>query len=122
MTSIKRAIIRINLNNYIDGINHHLGYIDGAVSFLEPSEERCVSSYESIEEAEADICKTVYLSFTDTEAVIEYEFINESEEVYFNQVNFMGNVYPVNKNLFSASCYEAIVNFLHIPGSSPVFL
>lgn len=112
MTSIKRAIIRIDLDNYINALQNHPGFIDGSASFFEPSEERCVSSYETIEEAEADICKTVYLSFTDTEAVIEYEFINESEEVYFNQVNFMGNVYPVSKDLFSASCYEAIVNFL----------
>lgn len=112
MTSIKRAIIRIDLDNYINGLQKYPGFIDGSASFFEPSKEWCVSSYESLEEAEADICKTVYLSLTDTEAVIEYEFINESEEVYFNQVNFMGNVYPVSKDLFSASCYEAIVNFL----------
>lgn len=111
MTSIKRAIIRIDLDNYIKGLQKYPGFIDGSASFFEPSKEWCVSSYESLEEAEADICKTVYLSFTDTEAVIEYEFINESEEVYFNQVNFMGNVYPVSKDLFSASCYEAILNF-----------
>lgn len=111
MTSIKRAIIRIDLDNYIKGLQKYPGFIDGSASFFEPSEERCVSSYETIEEAEADICKTVYLSFTDTEAVIEYEFINESEDVYFNKVNFMGNIYPVSKDLFSASCYEAILNF-----------
>ena len=111
MTSIKRAIIRIDLDNYIKGLQKYPGFIDGSASFFEPSKEWCVSSYESLEEAEADICKTVYLSFTDTEAVIEYEFINESEEVYFNKVNFMGNIYPVSKDLFSASCYEAILNF-----------
>lgn len=111
MTSIIRAIIRIDLDNYINGLQKYPGFIDGSASFFEPSKEWCVSSYESLEEAEADICKTVYLSLTDTEAVIEYEFINESEEVYFNQVNFMGNVYPVSKDLFSASCYEAILDF-----------
>ena len=111
MTSIKRAIIRIDLDNYIKGLQKYPGFIDGSASFFEPSKEWCVSSYESLEEAEADICKTVYLSLTDTEAVIEYEFINESEEVYFNRVNFMGNVYPVSKDLFAASCYEAILNF-----------
>lgn len=112
MTSIKRAIVRIDLDNYIKGLQKYPGFIDGSASFFEPSKEWCVSSYESLEEAEADICKTVYLSFTDTEAVIEYEFIDESEEIYFNRVNFMGNVYPVSKDLFAASCYEAIVNFL----------
>ena len=43
------------------------------------------------------------------EAVIEYEYIPESEELYFNEVYFSGSTYPLDTDMSSESCYEAIM-------------
>ena len=86
MTTINRAVIRIEIEDYISAIQNNYGYIDGAD----------------------------YLTITENEAVLEYEYISGAENVYFNKVNFMGNVYPVSEDLKSASCYKAIKEYLKL--------
>ena len=107
--NIVRAIIRIDIEDYLRGLRQNPGYIDGAASFIEPSEEREAGTYDSLEAAEAAIDRTVELTITDDEAVIEYEYIPESEELYFNEVYFSGSTYPLDSDMCSESCYEAIM-------------
>ena len=107
--NIVRAIIRIDIEDYLRGLRQNPGYIDGAASFIEPSEEREVGTYDSLEAAEAAIDRTADLTITDSEAVIEYEYIPESEELYFNEVYFSGSTYPLDTDMSSESCYEAIL-------------
>lgn len=110
--SIKKAVIRIDLEDYINGLRDHPCYIDGTDCFLEASEESIVSEVANIEEAEVEIDRTVYLTINDKEAVIEYEYITESEAIYFNVVDFNGAVYPLDNTMRSEACYEAIKNYL----------
>ena len=112
MTTINKAVIRIEIEDYISAIQNNYGYIDGADYFLVPAEDRVVSVCETVEEAEAEIDQTVYLTITENEAVLEYEYISGAENVYFNKVNFMGNIYPLTEDFKSASCYEEIIKFL----------
>ena len=114
MTNIIRAVIRIDIEDYLKGIKNHPGYIDGTDTFFTPSEEREVGSYDTLEEAEAAIDRTVDLTITDDEAVIEYEYIPESEELYFNEVYFSGSTYPLDTDMSSESCYEAILKHLEV--------
>lgn len=108
--NIVRAIIRIDIEDYLRGLKKNPGYIDGAASFIEPSEERVVAhDYDTLEDAEAAIDRTVDLTITDDEAVIEYEYISGSEDVYFNEVYFAGSIYPLDTDMSSESCYEAIL-------------
>ena len=39
MTNIIRAIIRIDIEDYLRGLKNHPGYIDGTDTFFAPSEE-----------------------------------------------------------------------------------
>ena len=114
--NIVRAIIRIDIEDYLKGIKQNPGYIDGAATFIEPSEERVVAhDYDTLEDAEAAIVRTVDLTINDAEAVIEYEYIPESEEIYFNEVYFSGSTYPLDSDMRSDDCYEAILkHFGHI--------
>ena len=113
--NIVRAIIRIDIEDYLNGLRQNPGFIDGSASFIVPSEEREVGAYDTLEEAEAAIDRTVDLTITDDEAVIEYEYIPESEDLYFNEVYFAGSTYPLDTDMSSESCYEAILkHFGHI--------
>jgi hypothetical protein len=113
--NIVRAIIRIDIEDYLRGLKNHPGYIDGTDTFFAPSEEREVGDYDTLEEAEAAIDRTVDLTITDDEAVIEYEYISGSEDLYFNEVYFSGSTYPLDSDMSSESCYEAILkSFGHI--------
>ena len=114
MTNIIRAVIRIDIEDYLKGIKNHPGYIDGTDVFFAPSEEREVGTYDSLEAAEAAVDRTVELTITDDEAVIEYEYIPESEDVYFNEVYFAGSIYPLDTDMSSESCYEAILKHLEV--------
>lgn len=114
MFNINKAQIRIDLSDYVKGIKKNPDYIDGSLIFLDPSDDLVLSSYADLEEAESEIDHTVYLTITDENVVIEYEYIPESENIYFSKVNFMGNVYPVSEDLKSASCYKAIIKHLNI--------
>ena len=107
--NIVRAIIRIDIEDYLTGLKQNPGFIDGTNVFFTPSEEREVGAYDTLEEAEAAIDRTAELTITDDEAVIEYEYIPESEELYFNEVYFSGSVYPLDTDMSSESCYEAIM-------------
>ena len=113
--NIVRAIIRIDIEDYLKGLRQNPGFIDGSASFIVPSEEREVGAYDTLEEAEAAIDRTVDLTITDDEAVIEYEYISESEDLYFNEVYFSGSTYPLDTDMSSEGCYEAILkHFGHI--------
>lgn len=114
--NIVRAIIRIEIEDYLRGLKKNPGFIDGNDAFLSPSDERVVAhDYDTLEDAEAAIDRTVDLTITDDEAVLEYEYIPESEDVYFNEVYFEGNTYPLDTDMSSESCYEAILkHFGHI--------
>lgn len=113
--NIVRAIIRIDIEDYLRGLKEHSGYIDGAATFIEPSEERVVAhDYDTLEEAEAAIDRTAELTITDDEAVIEYEYIPESEDVYFNEVCFEGSTYPLDTDMSSEGCYEAILKHFEV--------
>ena len=112
--NIVRAIIRIDIEDYLSGLKNHPGYIDGTDVFFAPSEEREVGTYDSLEAAEAAIDRTVDLTITDDEAVIEYEYISESEDLYFNEVYFAGSIYPLDTDMSSESCYEAILKHLEV--------
>lgn len=114
MFNINKAQIRIDLSDYVKGIKENPDYIDGSKVFFESSDDLVLSSYSDLEEAESEIDHTVYLTITDENVVIEYEYIPESENIYFSKVNFMGNVYPVTEDLKSAACYKAIIKHLNI--------
>lgn len=115
MTNIIRAIIRIDIEDYINGLRKNPGYIDGTDSFIEPSEERVVDTFDTLEAAEAAIDRTVDLTITDDEAIIEYDYIPESEDVYFNEVYFSGSTYPLDTDMSSEDCYKAVLkHFGHI--------
>lgn len=117
MEKIFKAIIRIDLDEYIQGIGDNPGFIDGSDSFLESNEDRLVDTLESLEAAESSIDKTLYLDITDKEAILEYEYIPGSELVYFNTVEFMGKTYPITSDLFSEECWQAIMDFLSKTGN-----
>ena len=110
---VMRAIIRIDLEKYIPGLMEHQGYIDGSAVCREPSEEREKDVYDTVGEAEAGIDKTALLEITDDEAVIEYEHIPGEETVYFNEVEFRGVTYPMDVDLYSPACYEAILAYFN---------
>lgn len=112
MTTINRAVIRIEIEDYVSAIQNNYGYIDGSDYFLVPAEDRVVSVCETVEEAEAEIDQTIYLTITENEAVLEYEYIPESEKIYFNTVDFMGKVYDVESDMYSEPCHEAIKEYL----------
>lgn len=108
MTTIYRAIIRIDIEKYAEGINSNPGFIDGSATFPEASEIRVSSVFDNNQAAESEIDRTVYLEISDTDVVIDYEFIPESEEVYFNRVKFCGKIYPLDSCFYSPDCYEAV--------------
>ena len=111
-SQIFKAIIRKDLEEYIQGIRDNPGFIDGSDNFLESTEDRLVDTFESLDAAESSIDKTLYLDITDSEAVLEYEYIPGSELVYFNTVEFQGKSYPIESDLYSEECWQAIVECL----------
>lgn len=110
--SIHKATIRIDLLNYLKGILRCPGYIDGSDVFLDPNDDCLISSHDDVEEAEAELDRTVHLSITENEAVIEYEYIEGLKAGYFDKVEFLGEIYPVDDQMYSESCYYAIVKYL----------
>lgn len=109
---IKAAFIRIDLEDYVKGIESFPGFITGSIYSIDPSEEIIVDVYETIEDAEAKINQCVNVSINDQIVQIEYEYLQDSETVYFNKVAFKGVVYHLDSDMFSKSCYEAIKNYL----------
>lgn len=109
---IFKAIIRKDLDEYIQGIRDNPGYIDGSDNFLESTEERLEGTYPSLDDAETMIDPILYLDISDSEAVLEYDYIPGSEIVYFNTVEFQGKSYPIESDLYSEECWQAIVEYL----------
>ena len=60
-TTIKAAIVKIAIEQYIQGINEFPGYIDASDYFLEPTEVFDVEKYASIEDAEKELRRVVEL-------------------------------------------------------------
>lgn len=119
---IIREVIRIDLEDYIRGLKENPGYIDGSKTFLESSESRGLYACKTVEEAEAEIDRTLHLEITESEAVIEYERIAADEwdeerndlpeDVAFREAEFEGVSYPIGDDLYSEDCYEAILKSL----------
>lgn len=107
------ATVKIDIVEYIDGLRENPGYVDGSLSFYE-SDDKIVMAYDTLEEAEAEIDNTVYLRITNNEAIIEYEYIAGEENVYFNNVEFMGKKYGIDCVMFSKECYDAIIKELKL--------
>ena len=112
MIKIEKAVIVIDLDDYIAGIKSNPDYIDGAQSAREPNEILSVCSCDTLKEATDIIDTTVHLTITDDEAIITYEFIPDMETVYFTRVKFGGDYYPLDRDMKSVSCYKKIVSFL----------
>lgn len=110
--NIVKATVRIDIEDYAQGIKDNPGFIDGSPCFREPSEERVVDTFESLEDAESKIDRTVYLEITETEAILEFEYITGSEDLYFNSVEFMGSTYPMDSDMSSEECYAEILKNL----------
>lgn len=111
-TTIKAAIVKIAIEQYIQGINEFPGYIDASDYFLEPTEVFDVEKYASIEDAEKEINQCVNVSINERDVIIQYEFIEDSETVYFNKVAVNGHVFSVDEKLYSEDGYEYIKNLL----------
>ena len=110
---IRKAIIKIALEDYILALKNTVGYIDGSDCSLEP-ETNLVDIYFSREDAEKWIDRTVRLMIYDNNVLIEYEYIAGDETVSFDTVWFMNSNkrYPIDGTLYSEECYNDIVKYL----------
>lgn len=90
MFEIRKAIVKIDADEYAKGFWMYPGYIDASQTMRDPNEERITGEYETLEEAEKAIDRTVTLDYDDKkeEFVIEYEYIVGAEDVHFNKVLF----------------------------------
>lgn len=114
MYEIKKAIIRIDLEEYADNLWRYPGQIDCASCNREANEVTLVDSYDDLECAEANIDRTVYVTIDDQNVTLAYEFIAGEETVYFNHAKFNDNVYPCDDTFFSNECYSVISNCLSL--------
>lgn len=112
MYKIIFAMIKINIDDYIEGLKSHYGYIDGSCYSIEPSTELIASNFKNLVDAENEINRAVNISINGNDVFIEYEYIRGSENVYFEKVAFKGVTYPLTNDMYSPKCYEAIMNFL----------
>lgn len=100
MFEIKKAIVRIDTDEYAEDFKKFPGYVDAAQNAREPNEVLTVDEYETLEEAEKDIDRTLTLDITDSEVVIKYEYIAGAEDVYFNKVKFDDHEYDLETDFF----------------------
>ena len=111
---IKKVIVKIDIDEYAEGLKKHKGFVDGSDTALSPNVIRTVERYDNFVDAELNIDDTVYIDIEGDEVVIEYEYIDGSEAVYFTKVKFNGKTYPIDENFYSYKCYLALVNYLDI--------
>lgn len=100
MFEIKKAIVRIDTEEYAEDFKKFPGYVDAAQNAREPNEEFVCSEYDSLEEAEQEVDRTLTLDITDSEVVIKYEYIAGAEDIYFNKVKFDDHEYDLETDFF----------------------
>ena len=108
MFTIKKAIIKIDTDEYIENLSKYDGYIDCSDSLREPNEVCDVCSYDSADKAEKEIDRTIQLSIDDENVTISYEFIVGSELIHYEKVSFKGQEYSIDPDMYSADCFNAI--------------
>lgn len=108
MFTIKKAIIKIDTEEYIENLSKYDGYIDCSDSLREPSEVCDVCSFDSADKAEREIDRTIQLSIDDENVTISYEFIVGSELIHYEKVSFKGQEYSIEPDMYSAECFSAI--------------
>ena len=68
MFTIKKAIIKIDTDEYKENLSKYDGYIDCSDSLREPNEVCDVCSFDSADKAEKEIDRTIQLSIDDENA------------------------------------------------------
>ena len=114
MYTIKKAIIEIDIDEYLEKLTKYQGYIDAADSMREPTDTYKVDSFDSLKQAEREIDTDVVLTIELDQVTIEYYYIEGSDKVYFTHVLYENKRYPVDEDLYSNSCYRAILKNLDL--------
>ena len=112
MYVIKKAFIEIDIDEYLEKLTKYQGYIDAADSMREPNDTYKVDSFDSLKQAEREIDTDVVLTIDSDQVTIEYQYIEGSDKVYFTHVLYENKRYPVDEDLYSKSCYRAILKNL----------
>ena len=100
MFEIKKAIVRIDTEEYAEDFKKFPGYVDAAQNAREPNEEFVCGEYASLEETEQEVDRTLTLDITDSEVTIKYEYISGAEDIYFNKVRFDDHEYDLETDFF----------------------
>lgn len=102
MFEIRKAIVRIDADEYAENFKKFPGYVDAAQNSREPNEELVCGEYETLEEAEQEVDNVVRLDYDSNrfEFVVEYEYIAGAEDLYFNKLYFNGNEYDIESDFF----------------------
>ena len=109
MFEIKKAIIRIDINEYADEMLNHKGHLDCSESTREPNEIISGQEFQTLEDALKEIDNDVYIETDDKNVVITYEYISGHDEVYFSNAVYEGKKYNIDHDsLFSNYCFNAI--------------
>lgn len=114
MYEIRKAIIKIDLDEYTENLWRYPGQIDCASCNREANEITLVDSYDDLDCAEANIDTTVYVSIDDQNVTLSYEFIAGEETVYIKDCQYNGVLYPCDDTFFSKECYEKIMQDLNL--------
>ena len=114
MYTIKKAFIEIDIDEYLEKLSKYQGYIDAADFMREPNDTYKVDSFESLKHAEREIDTDVVLTIDSDQAMIEYYYIEGSDKVYFTHVIYENKRYPIDEDLYSISCYLAILKNLDL--------
>jgi hypothetical protein len=114
MYTIKKAFIEIDIDEYLEKLSKYQGYIDAADSMREPNDTYKVDSFDSLKHAEREIDTDVVLTIDSDQVTIEYYYIDGSDKVYFTHVLYENKRYPIDEDLYSKSCYRAILKDLDL--------
>lgn len=99
METIKKAIIRISTEEFAENFKLFPGYADGAQTAREPNEEFVCGEYETLEEAEKAVDRTVNFDIEENHVTLAYEYISGSEDIYFNKLRF-DREYEIDSDFF----------------------
>jgi hypothetical protein len=99
MYEIKKAIIRISTEEFAENFKLFPGYADGAQTAREPNEVLTVDEYETLEEAEKAIDRTVDFDIEENHVTLAYEYISGSEDIYFDKLSFDRD-YEIDSDFF----------------------
>lgn len=99
MYEIKKAIIRISTEEFAENFKLFPGYADGAQTAREPNEVLTVDEYETLEEAEKAVDRTVDFDIEENHVTLAYEYISGSEDIYFDKLSFDRD-YEIDSDFF----------------------